>query len=180
MQCIQFSQECEVWTRSSSFVTHFWQLMAFPIWTLSDNIDIAHSPLPLHVKCSRNYTIVRWECIIKGLISLINRLSIIILYLFSAVYLLVKVDIVPQLELLQQGKHVVIAKFVISIKIEHLVCKSTPHLGASFDEILEHLRIVVKRRSQENTEISIQEVHHSIRDFLAIARAQMGFERVSI
>jgi hypothetical protein len=74
----------------------------------------------------------------------------------------------------------VIAKFVIRIKIEHLVCKSTPHLGASFDEILEHLRIVVKGRSQENTEISIQEVHHSIRDFLAIARAQMGFERVSV
>ena len=134
MQSIQLSHKSKVWIRS--FETQFWQLMTLSIRTLSINIDITGSPLPLHVKCFRNYSIVRWECIIKSLISLINSLSVVILYLFSPMYFFIKVYIVSQLELLQYGEHIVITEFIISIKIEYLVCKSSPKLGSSFDEVL--------------------------------------------
>ncbi len=51
-------------------------------------------------------------------------------------YFFVKVYIVSQLELLQYGEHIVITEFIIGIKIEYLVCKSSPKLGSSFDEVL--------------------------------------------
>ncbi len=39
---------------------------------------------------------------------------------------------------------------------------------------------MLKGCSQENAEIRVQEVHHSLSNFLSIARTQMGFESIPV
>ena len=112
--------------------------------------------IPLCVESFRNNSIILNDCVEKGLVSLIYRLSIVARNLFFVVELSIEVNGFSKSELFQDRKHVMLTQLVVASDVETEIGEFSPEYCASLYEFFQHLDVMVKGRAQEDAKVCVK------------------------